>query len=527
MSEGVYKNFIHSKSKTFLAFCFCFILGAGIFSYNAYPPLARIFYAALFPLLLGVIIFWRHRSATFICFSSIWFILGSLRVLFSIPSMTPDQLNFYWGKKVTVTGIISTEPDRRLDGVYYVFTGNQLISPSKQDITGRLLLKTRLYPAYTYGQAVSVACALESPESQVLDDFRYDKYLERQGVWSVCPNPVITPLESNHPEPLSIKLFKPVFALKNTIAARLERLWPEPASSFLAGVLYGARSGLPQKLSDNFSKTGVSHIIAVSGFNITIIATTLVWLGVILGLYRRQAAGAAALTIILFVFFTGASASVVRAGSMGLLVLLAEYLGRKSRIGNVLVFTAAFMVLLNPYVLLWDAGFQLSFLATIGLVYISPLLKKRGDAWFNQRTSLTTFENNIANKIGVRLYKAVSEPLYTTLSAITITLPLILFQFGRLSLVAPVVNILILWIIPWLMLGSFISLILSFIWFPLGLALAFVTHLGVRYVLFVVTWFADQPFAAVEWHLPLAGMIIAYSTLGYCLIRVYNRPPHV
>ena len=129
----------------------------------------------------------------------------------------------------------------------------------------------------------------------------------------------------------------------------------------MAGLLYGERSGLPLELADNFSRTGVSHIIAVSGYNISIVALALMSLFINLGLARPRAFWLVVAGIILFVIFTGAGASVVRAGIMGLIVLLAGQLGRLSRIGNVLIFTAALMLLFNPYVLIWDAGFQLSF----------------------------------------------------------------------------------------------------------------------------------------------------------------------
>ena len=168
---------------------------------------------------------------------------------------------------------------------------------------------------------------------------------------------------------------KKILWLKAQVQTQLEKLWPEPESSFMAGLLYGSKSGLPKELSNNFSRTGITHIIAVSGFNITIIASVLMTLAIAAGLDRRRAFWLVVGAEIFFVVFTGLSASAVRAGVMGVLALTAQYIGRTSRIGNALAFTAAVMVLVNPYVLLYDAGFQLSFLATIGLVYVSPWLE--------------------------------------------------------------------------------------------------------------------------------------------------------
>jgi competence protein ComEC len=187
---------------------------------------------------------------------------------------------------------------------------------------------------------------------------------------------------------------------------------------------------------------------------------------------------------------------------MGSLVLIARQLGRLSRIGNVLALTAAGMTLLNPYVLVWDVGFQLSFLATLGLVYISPILEKIMPA-VSKPTAL------------VELY----ETFFATLAAIIATLPLILFQFGRLSTVAPLVNVLVLWSIPWLMLLGFVALVLSFIYFPLGQIIAWTAALGLKYVILIVTFFGSKSWSSFDFALPWWGMVGLYVVLIYGVVR--------
>ena len=204
----------------------------------------------------------------------------------------------------------------------------------------------------------------------------------------------------------------------------------------MAGLLYGYRGGLGD-LQEAFNKTGVSHIVAISGYNITIIAELL--MAMFSSFIRRQIAfWFVSAGIISFVIMVGASPSVVRAGIMGILVLVARHIGRVSRPTNLLVFAAAVMTLHNPFVLLWDAGFQLSFAATIGILYVAPLFDRR---W---------------------------ELVSSTLSAIVITLPLALYHFGRFSLIAPVTNLLILWTIPILMALGAIAIIASLLFFPFG-----------------------------------------------------------
>jgi competence protein ComEC len=522
MLEGRCVNIIQSKSKTFLAFCFCFMIGAAFFSYETNSRLAFPLYISLFPTAFGLIIFWKNTLLRVLLVGVVFFISGGLRVLWAVPSNTTSHLNYYWGQTIKISGWISDEPDRRVDKTYYTVTVEKVVMEgAEQGVSGKLLIKTRIYPEYNFADEVNIVCQLDSPKSQTFDAFRYDKYLERQGVWSVCKNPKISLIKSGSQHSVASKLLGYIFSFKVVVSAQLARLWAEPENSFLAGLLYGGKSGLPPELSDDFSKTGVSHVIAVSGFNITIIATTLMSLLIAAGLYRRGAGIASAAAIIIFVIFTGATASVVRAAVMGLLVILAGQLGRRSQIGYVLVFAATFMTLCNPYVLLWDAGFQLSFLATIGLVYISPILQSV-IARSEERTTSQSLK--IKNSIVRRLFclvrgSGIAEPLLTTFSAIIATLPLILFQFGRLSIVAPLVNVLVLWSIPWLMLAGFITLIVSFIFFPLGQIFAAFTHFGLRYVILVVTWFGRQSWSAVEFHLPWWGMVLMYVVFVFVIAR--------
>ncbi len=499
MLEGAYTRIATSRSKTFLAFCFLFMLGAASFSffdtnYFLYPCFVAFFVASFF-----TIIFWRTPSMRFIFLGLIFFMLGAARFLVTFPVKSPEYVRYFNGRPVVVAGYVSAEPDVRIGETQYVVTVQKITENSiDHAVAGKMLVKNRSYPAFQYGDKLRIKCLLEAPF--VADDgtFRYDKYLARQDIWSVCTHPSMS---VEHGKGGSV-IMRHILSFKARVSTQLAKLWTEPEASFMAGLLYGSKSGLPAELTTNFSRTGVTHIIAVSGFNITIIGTVLASLFMIGGLSRRRAFWFILGIIFLFVIFTGASASVVRAGIMGSLVLIARQLGRLSRISNVLVFTAAVMTLLNPYVLVWDVGFQLSFLATLGLVYVSPLLEK-------------VFPTLTKPTVLIEFY----ETFIATLSAIIATLPLILFQFGRLSTVAPLVNVLVLWSIPWLMLLGFVSLIISFVYFPLGQVVAWVASLGLKYVILVVTFFGSKNWASLDIALPWWGMVALYAILIYWVVR--------
>ncbi len=541
--EGVCTKIIQSKNKTFLAFCFLFMLGAGLASvvFDSYDfsviqtgKLALgITLVVLF--FLGTL-FWNQPPRRFIFITLIGFLLGISRFLITIADPAAPNVVAEHGRLAEYSGWVRAEPDRRLDKANYVVQIESVKDASgERPLLGRLLLTNRLYPEYFYGQRLLISCKIDAPYVAPDSRFRYDMYLARQGIWSVCNQPrVITILNTDFAGNF---LFKYLFAIKSAVRGMIDRLWAEPLASFMAGLLYGDKNGLPAAVAENFSRTGVTHIIAVSGFNITIIATVLFRLLITVGFYRRQAFWAMLAGIGLFVLFTGASASVVRAGIMGVLVLIAQQLGRPSAIATTLVFTAASMTAVNPYVLVWDAGFQLSFLATLGLVYISPVLEiviarsldrhqddganplSTGSFFKKIKTSifkgLLRYARNDSNKIAHVLY----ENFIATLSAIIATLPLILYQFGRLSIVAPLVNVLILWIIPWLMLAGFIAVLASAIWFPFGQILAVFGAAGLQYVILIVEFFGTQSWAAVERQLSVWAMLILYGIMIWYVQR--------
>lgn len=336
---------------------------------------------------------------------------------------------------------------------------------------GKVYFKHDLYPRYEYGDELAITCKLQKPEPQ--EDFRYDMYLARYGVFYTCNRPKI----EKTGEGKGNVVFENILTFKSTLADHVNSLWHEPHASFMAGLLYGYRGGLGS-LQELFSITGVTHIVAISGYNISLIATILSKFFISLYIPRKRAFFCIVIGIALFVIFTGMSASVVRAGIMGCLVLLAKQLGRASRVANVMVFTAVIMVAQNPFILLWDAGFQLSFLSTLGLVYVSPVIQK--------------YVEKVPEVFGLK------ETMIATLSATIATLPLILSQFGRLSIVSLPVNMLILWIIPWMMMVGFLAVVISFIYFPAASLVASVGWLGLTYIIVVVQWFAGLRFAAVD-----------------------------
>lgn len=494
MLEGI----IHSKSKTFLTFCFCFLLGVAIGSFINRRLDFVYLYLSLFIIVASLLAAWRHKTARFFIFALVFVWFGFARYSFALP---PPDVAIPTGEQ-TFTAVVAAEPDVRIDGVRYILemsnfrpelkSRDEQLAMNNTPVSGRVYMKSFLYPRYQYGDVLKITCPLERPEP--FDGFRYDMYLARLRVFLICQNPTIDMIESGQ----GSGVVRLLLAAKQRFALQVNQLWHEPCASFMAGLLYGYRGGLGS-LSEQFNRTGVSHILAISGYNIAIIANLLIIFCVRLWIPRKKAFWLVSTGIVLFVLFTGASGSVVRAGIMGWLVILAQQVGRLNRPTNAMAATAVLMTLHNPFILIWDVGFQLSFLAMIGLVYLSPILKKKTER-------LPEFLN-------------IKETALTTVSAILMTLPLMLYQFGQLSLVAPLVNILILWIIPWIMATGFLSVLTSWIFFPFGQWIAWLTWVGMRYVVVVVQWFAAWSLSAVPLPIPSWLMMVAYGVLFFMLWR--------
>ena len=449
------------KSQIIFYSCLSFIFGVGIASFIDIPWLV-IYFIGLANVIL--IILSRPKSLLLLlAFCSLFFALGIFRYQLSIPAINENHIAFYNGQTITFQGIVNDEPDARKDHVKY--------KVKSIDKKGNVLVKASLFPQYQYGDALEIKCKLSAPEP--IEDFRYDKYLALSNVYSACYRGRIEKINSGQGNFFKTIIFK----IKNKVIAVSGQILPEPPASFLGGLLWGAKKGLPEDILENFKRTGVSHIIAVSGYNITIIAVALTNLFIGLGLSRQKAFLPVVSGIVFFVVITGSPASIIRAGIMGVVALISQTLGRAAKMHHTLAIVGFLMLVFNPKVLIWDAGFQLSFLSTLGLIYFSPVLAKYAKP--------------------LPSFLSVKESLTTTLSAIIFTAPLILFQFGRFSIVAPIANLLILPAIPLNMAVGFLAVVLGLIWLPAGQIIGYGSWVILTYVLKVAEMLAHFSWSQV------------------------------
>ena len=449
--------------------------------------------------LLECIILFRKNKT--ILWSTIGVITACMAVSHTVHRASPQTVDWYaTAQEVTLYGKIVNEPDKRPDQTKYTIGVTDIQTASGillNTIQGNVLITDRRqWPEFQYGDPVIVSGTLEKP--QPIETFRYDHYLSRYDIYSVIYR---SSLRNNSDRPPAKFLpLRMMYSVKSRFEKQINRLYPEPHASFMAGLLTGSRKGIPDHLLEDFNITGLTHIIAISGYNITIIIAIIS--GALFWLPIKMRYVCSILAIIIFVLFVGASAAVVRAGIMGILGILAIHGGRSAPIRLSIIWTAVLMIAWNPKILWYDAGFQLSFLAVIGLSELSPFL----DPLFKR----------IPQTLGLR------ESLTMTMAAQISAVPLIIMLFGRLSLIAPVANMLTAPVIPLAMLFGALGTVISFVFLPLGLCIAYGGWAMLEWIITIAHFCAQIPFASKALHMPL-GIIITYYLLLILAIYIHTR----
>ncbi len=298
------------------------------------------------------------------------------------------------------------------------------------------------------------------------------------------------------------KFLAGLYKFRDNISEAYHSVLPDQKARFLTGLTLGKSAGFSKDFQEKLNKTGTAHLVALSGYNITILAKYF-FSFLLIFLARRRAFIVSIMAIILFVIMTGAEASVVRAGIMGIILLIATQSGRLHSIKQAVVVAAFGMTLFNPYLLIFDIGFQLSFAAFLGIAYLKPAIEKffrfeTGKSFLNWRENLTT-----------------------TLSAQLAVLPLLLMSFGYISLTALIPNILILTFVPLTMLFGLLIFIFGLAAHFLASAAALIANLFLSYELGVIELFSKFSLGLNIKNFSIVFAIIYYAAIiGFIL---YNK----
>jgi len=513
-----------SKSRIFFYLCLFFIFGIFLDSIvnklSFFTPHLYISGGLIILGLILIFVFWRFKKLALIGFCLIFLVLGiwrhqavELRILNDEATLRGFRLEASRRKyndseeTISFTGIIVREPDIR--------SNNIKLTIEPEEIKGKILVTTGRYPEYKYGDRLKIIGELKTPavfaaskEASLApserEDFNYQDYLKKEGIYSVIYWPQIESLGEETGRGWASAIYGRILFFKNKLRESVYSSLSPPQSSILGAMILGDKSRMSNVLKEKLNIAGVRHITAVSGMHIVILSGILMSLLLGLGLWRGQAFYFSIILISLFIIMTGLQLSSIRAGIMGGLFLLGQKIGRKSVSSRSIVMAAALMLAINPLLLLNDVGFQLSFLAVMGIIYLAPIFKN----WL---------------RFIPQKFTALKKIMAMTFAAQIFTLPILVYNFGRISLVAPLTNVLILPFVYWIMIFGFIFGLVGIIWSFLGWVLSLPCLLLLTYVVKIVDFFS-RPWAAktienVHWF----WLIISYLILGFLTWRLNKR----
>ena len=404
--------------------------------------------------------------------------LGSAYYQFRQPNIDAFHIAFYNDRnyELLITGFIAEPPDYR-DTYTNLKIQVEAVDTGDGDLPASGFILVRVLPneIYDYGERLRLRGELKTPPEN--EDFSYRDYLAGQGIHSYISKTEVTRLPGNNGNIFTAQIYK----LKSRLLENTYRLFQDPEASLFAGILFGVDTGLPKDLQEAFKNTGTAHIIAISGFNIAIIA------GVLFSVLKyffteRASAIFAVIGIFFYAFLVGGDSAVLRAAFMGSISLFARQIGRQNAGINALAVVAFIMALINPLVL-WDVGFQLSFFATLGIIlYAEPFSN------FTESIIAKFTKDDTSTFV-----KLINENFILTLAAQLTTIPIMAYHFKRISLISFIANPFILPVQPLVMIIGGLSVFTSLIIYPLGQLMAWFAWAFAAYTIRVVELFDRVP----------------------------------
>ena len=380
-------------------------------------------------------------SCVFIILSIIGFILKKDKLFFialllfsffisaghlkNINTLSINHINYSIGedKIVSLRGFVINDPIYKKDKTSFILEVSDLIEENTaQKVSGKILVELYTKQTIFYGQGLILkGKILKFP------NIYFYKILEQRQIYSILRvknKSDLIYLDRKLLNPVNNIAYKIKHKLKNIINQSL----PNLQAGFLSAILLGDRNDIPKNLNTAFIKTGTAHIIAISGFNVGIVALIFWILLKILGIKRKPRCFTIIFILILYCILSGATASVVRATIMGVILFWGYALEKESPIYNSLALAGLIILALNPNQL-FDIGFQLSFLCVWAIVYISPKIEK--------------ITSKFINKENYFLKNFISVPFAISLACWLVTSPVILYNFRIFSPVTIFANLII------------------------------------------------------------------------------------
>lgn len=423
--------------------------------------------------------------------------------LFAPPIYEP-ALESASGGRTQIEGVVVRDPDMRESSVRITVLPDRVAGERIAAPHARVIVSADRFTGVSYGDRIQATGTLRSPEPFATDSgrtFDYPKYLLAHKVthtMSFANVSVLARGEGNH-----VVAF--LLSVKHALLAGIERALPEPEGALLAGLLLGEKQSLGDRIMEAFRASGVVHIIVLSGYNVALVINSVTYIATRI-LPRLAAYGVAAVFVLGFAVMTGASETTVRATIMALLMMTATVFRRPAIALRGLFIASAAMAIWNPMLVLYDLSYQLSVLATLGLILFSNRIE--------------TFIPLVPRTLALR------EIVATTLATQITVLPVLILSIGAVSLVFLPANALILPAVPLAMLAGFIAALVALVLPVLVLPFAALAYGLLWWIIAVALFFGELPSALVsipEEFVPwtLAGLAVCYAILFYTFRRLF------
>lgn len=491
-----------SPSRTFTAWCGAFVAGIALHAFSERPWLASSLWLTAAVLAAAFCYLGWHRPAPRFIFGVVLVLIVGLWRYDAVLAPPPAAESLPQ-RTASFTGTVAAEPSTGINRTDLILTDIRLEdSGSIRRVGGSFHLSSPVSSSLRYGDRLAWRCRPQAPGDLAVAQAERLVY---RGIVARCsvrePPEIIGSGEGG-------RWLAPLFVFKDRLRRTVGRLLPEPESSFLLGLLVGDRDGLPATIRDSFRRTGTSHILAVSGYNVARVVGVVMILLACAAIRRRAAAGLAAVAVIGFAALVGGEASVVRAAVMGSISLLAIIVRRRFDPAIALLAVAAGMLAFNPPVLRHDIGFQLSFAAVWGLHALGPPLAERLKFIPEFFTLRQTFAETVAATLA--------------------TLPIIGYSFGALPLLSPLVNVIVLPIVPWAMAAGAVGVALGSVWMPLAVPFVFAAFILLRVVISVIGWCDANLPGPLDVRIdPAAAVIMTLAIVALWFAWTRRRPEPV
>ena len=407
-----------------------------------------------------------------------------------------EAIESFTNKFVCLSVKIGDEPKvgNRMTTYYpTILSGMQMNTPLEGI---KVLVRTSNFPRIGVGDVCQICGTISEPEN--FDDFDYRKFLMNKSVYGILEASSINCSEEKN------RSFKSVlYDLKKNLIQKLEKKIPEPQVSLLSGILFGENRPFNEEFEGYLRNSGTSHIVAASGYNVTILVLLI---NKIFRFFNKRGRNILSLlTIWSFCVMSGASASIVRATIMGSLVLLASSFGRYQSIHRTFVIGIWLFIFFSPTII-YDVGFQLSIFATLGLIYLAPSIE------------------NFLKRKGHQQGDFFKEYMLTTMSCTLSTLPISISTFGAFSSIGLVANMLILPVLESTMLWGALGLLFTFIFNKLGRIFLTVSFVQLKYFEIVVSKLGSLDFLAFEIDIGLKGIISSLIVFLIIIFVIWEYP---